>query len=167
MSMKAITKVFLVLAAIGGVISGCATKSEFKDLEERMDVLESNKIQSIEGQISSIDTSIGLLDQTDDQLDGYIKALKEQVLELEDSTSRERETLEAAIKALQTEDESLHKQMEELKGYVDTELNGVKDWASATFVTLEEYNKTVDVIADIQANLDTLHTSITNEYQQV
>jgi predicted nucleic acid-binding Zn-ribbon protein len=166
MNMKAVTKVFLCLAAIGGVISGCATKSEFKDLKKRMDVLESNKIQSIEGQISSIDTSIGLLDQTDNQLDSYITALKEQLLELEADGSEEHEALRDSIKALQAVDESLHKQIDELKAYVDTELNCVKDWASATFVTLEEYNKTVDVIADIQANLDTLHTSITNEYKQ-
>ena len=165
MSMKVITKVFLVLAAIGGVISGCATKSEFKDLKERMDALESDKIQSIEGQISSIDTSIGLLDQTDDQLEGYINALKEQVLTLEVNCGEERESLEAAIKALQAKDESLHKQMEELKAYVDTELNGVKDWASATFVTLEEYNKTVDVITGIQAKVDSLHNDIAKEYE--
>ena len=130
-----------------------------------MDALESNKIQSIEGQISSIDTSIGLLDQTDDQLEGYINALKEQVLELEADCGEEREALEAAIKALQAEDESLHKQMEELKAYVDTKLNGVKDWASATFVTLEEYNKTVDVITGIQAKVDSLHNDIAKEYE--
>ena len=130
-----------------------------------MDALESDKIQSIEGQISSIDTSIGLLDQTDDQLEGYINALKEQVLELEADCGEEREALEAAIKALQAEDESLHKQMEELKAYVDTELNGVKDWASATFVTLEEYNKTVDVITGIQAKVDSLHNDIAKEYE--
>ena len=130
-----------------------------------MDALESNKIQSIEGQISSIDTSIGLLDQTDDQLEGYINALKEQVLTLEADCGEEREPLEAAIKALQTEDESLHKQMEELKAYVDTELNGVKDWASATFVTLEEYNKTVDVITGIQAKVDSLQVDIAKEYE--
>ena len=147
------------------MISGCATKSEFKDLKNRMDALESNKIQSIEGQISSIDTSIGLLDQTDDQLEGYINALKEQVLELEADCGEERETLEAAIKALQAEDESLHKQLEELKAYVDTELNGVKDWASATFVTLEEYNKTVDVITGIQAKVDSLQVDIAKEYE--
>ena len=111
-----------------------------------MDALESNKIQSIEGQISSIDTSIGLLDQTDDQLEGYINALKEQGLELEADCGEEREALEAAIKALQAEDESLHKQMEELKAYVDTKLNGVKDWASATFVTLEEYKDRKSVV---------------------
>jgi uncharacterized protein YjdB len=163
--MKVITRTILIFAAIGGVISGCATKSEFKDLKERMDALESDKIQSIEGQISSIDTSIGLLDQTDDQLEGYINALKEQVLELEVDCGEEREALEAAIKALQAEDESLHKQMEELKAYVDTELNGVKDWASATFVTLEEYNKTVDVITGIQAKVDSLHSDIAEEYQ--
>ena len=165
MSMKVIAKAILVFAAIGGVISGCATKSEFKDLKNRMDALESNKIQSIEGQISSIDTSIGLLDQTDDQLEGYINALKEQVLELEVNCGEEREALEAAIKALQAEDESLHKQMEELKAYVDTELNGVKDWASATFVTLEEYNKTVDVITGIQAKVDSLQVDIAKEYE--
>jgi DNA anti-recombination protein RmuC len=165
MSMKVITRTILIFAAIGGVISGCATKSEFKDLKNRMDALESNKIQSIEGQISSIDTSIGLLDQTDDQLEGYINALKEQVLELEVSEGEEREALEAAIKALQAEDESLHKQLEELKAYVDTELNGVKDWASATFVTLEEYNKTVDVITSIQAKIDSLKSDIAEEYQ--
>jgi predicted nucleic acid-binding Zn-ribbon protein len=167
MNMKAVTKVFLVLAAIAGVISGCATKSEFKDLKKRMDVLESNKIQSIEGQISSIDTSIGLLDQTDGQLEGYINALKEQVLELEVTEGEERETLEATIKALQTEDESLHKRIAELKYYADSTLTDAKDWVKATIETLEkEYSETVDVIAGIQANLDTLHTSITNEYKQ-
>ena len=168
MNMRAITKVFLVLAAIGGgVISGCATKSEFQDLKDRMDALESNKIQSIEGQISSIDVTLGLLDQTDNQLDAYIKALKEQVLELEDDCSEERETLEAAIKALQTEDDSLHKRIAELKYYADSTLTDAMDWVKTTIKTLEEeYSKTVDVIAGIQANLDTLHTSITKEYQQ-
>ncbi len=165
MSMKTVTKVLLVLAAAAGIVSGCATKSEFKDLKERMDALESNKIQSIEGQISSIDTSLGLLDQTDDQLEGYINALKKQVLELEVTEGEERETLDAAIKALQTEDESLHKRMDELKAYVDTELNGVKDWASATFVTLDEYNKTVDVITGIQAKVVSLQSDIAKEYQ--
>ena len=148
------------------MISGCATKSEFKDLKERMDALESNKIQSIEGQISSINTSIGLLDQTDDQLEGYINALKEQLLQLEADGSEEHQALRDSIKALQAVDDLLHGQIKDLKSYVDTKLSDAKDWVKTTFLSLEKYDETVKVIAGIQAHLDTLGSSITTEYQK-
>ncbi len=154
--MKVIVKVFLALSVVAGVISGCATKSDVNDLKDRMDALESSRIQSIEGQISSIDTSIGILDQTDDQLDAYIKALKEQVLELEVTEGEEHDALNATIEALQARDEDLHKLIEELRSYSDTQLAGAKDWASATFATLDEYNKTAETVAGIKAQVESL-----------
>ncbi len=198
--MKVIAKFFVVLAAIGGVISGCATKSDIDDLQEQINSLKSDQIQTISGQITAINNSLTSLQNTDSQLKGYIETLQSQAESLETASENledaiakmkeelkdeisaaesdavkkmeemksaiddELETIKEAIGDLQKKDEDLQKQIDDLKVYADTQIGGIKDWAEATFATLEEYKKTADIVAGIQARIDALESEITADY---
>ncbi len=56
----------------------------------------------------------------------------------------------------------MEKKISDLKGYVDKELKGTKDWATAAFATLEQYNGIVEQIAGINSGISGLNTSLTN-----
>ena len=114
MSMKVIAKFFLILAAIGGVISGCASKSDLDDIQKQIDSLKSsNQIQTILGQISSINSSLLSLETTDAELKGYIETLQGQA-----------ESLEKTDKDL---DDAIAKMKDELKGEIsEAESDAIK-----------------------------------------
>ena len=66
------------------------------------------------------------------------------------------------ISDLKAKDAELEKKISDLKGYVDKELKGTKDWATAAFATLEQYNGIVEQIAGINSGISGLNTSLTN-----
>ncbi len=156
--MKALAKVFLVLATMAGMISACATKSDIDDIQKQLDALKSSdQIQAISGQISSIQASLTSLQATDAELSNYIETLKGQAESLETAGGN----LEDAIGTLQKKDEDLQKQIDELKAYAENGLKDTRDWAAATFATLEEYNKTAEIVAGIQTRVEALKSEIT------
>lgn len=61
---------------------------------------------------------------------------------------------------LKEKDAELEEQIKTLSSYVNTELKNTKDWAQATFSTLEQYNATVEEIAGIKADIDAVNKSI-------
>lgn len=75
--------------------------------------------------------------------------------------------LDLAIKALQTKEEELQAQISNLKAYVDFGIQGAKDWASATFATLTEYDKTAGIVAAIQGQINTITAQIEDLYASV
>ena len=190
--MKVIVKVFLALSVVTGVISGCATKSDINELKDRVDQLESYKIQTVSGQITAINNSLTSLQNTDTELKTYIETLNNQAKSLEDASKNledaikkmkdeissseadalakmedmkagidgELSTIKAAIEALQAKDDDLQNQINDLKNYISDELKSAKDWAEATSATLEEYNKTAKIVADIQTRIESLESEI-------
>ena len=52
--MQPTTRLFAILAALVAVLAGCAKTSDIENLQNQIDALKSNQIQSISGQISSI-----------------------------------------------------------------------------------------------------------------
>ena len=64
------------------------------------------------------------------------------------------------ITNLQKKDAALEEKIDDLKTYVDGEIKNTKDWASATFATLEQYNALVTEIAGIKANITSINTAI-------
>ena len=66
------------------------------------------------------------------------------------------------ISDLKAKDIELEKKISDLKDYVDKELKGTKDWATAAFATLEQYNGIVEQIAGINSGISGLNTSLTN-----
>ena len=66
------------------------------------------------------------------------------------------------ISDLQKKDAELEKRISDLRTYIDNELKETKDWAKATFMTLDQYNAIVDQIGGIRGEIAGLKTSMTN-----
>ena len=74
---------------------------------------------------------------------------------------------------LKDKDQELEKQISVLKTYVDDELKGIRDWATATFATLEQYNGIVERIggintemSELKKSLSDLETRLTNKFDE-
>ncbi len=67
-----------------------------------------------------------------------------------------------AISDLQKKDSDLEKKISDLRTYIDKELKATKDWANATFMTLDQYNAIVDQLGGIKGEIAGLGTSMTN-----
>lgn len=72
------------------------------------------------------------------------------------------ETLNSTIESLKAKDEELQKNAEELRGYVDSENGKVRDWADATFATIEQQNKLAETVASIKTQFETLNNYTMN-----
>lgn len=66
------------------------------------------------------------------------------------------------ISDLQKKDAELEKKISDLKAYTDKELKGAKDWLSATFMTLDQYNSIVEQLGGINGEIAGLKTSMAN-----
>lgn len=71
-------------------------------------------------------------------------------------------TINNTIADLQKKDAELEKKISDLKEYVDKEIKGTKDWATATFATLAQYNGIVEQIAGINSEISGLKKSLTD-----
>ena len=71
-------------------------------------------------------------------------------------------TINNTIADLQKKDAELEKKISDLKEYVDKEIKGTKDWATATFATLTQYNGIVEQIAGINSEISGLKKSLTD-----
>ncbi len=66
------------------------------------------------------------------------------------------------ISDLQKKDAELENKISDLKDYTDKELKGAKDWLSATFMTLDQYNSIVEQLGGINGEIAGLKTSMAN-----
>lgn len=170
----AMGKVDIKLAVIDNAIS--AINAEIAAIR--------NDIASIQEQINSIKTSIGELQSVDTEVNGYISTLTEQyetlsaayehLSELINSgtgsdlvsnaaleeykavVASELAVINQTLTTLQSSDENLKTQLDELQTYVDDELAENKDWAESTFATLAKFNQLSDVVATIKSQIETL-----------
>ncbi len=131
-----------------------------KELKGYIDGLTATAI-SLQEQINSTHTKIG---EVKAALQGEISAAKADVLAqleaLETELKNELAQINATIETLKAKDEELDKKIADLKTYVDTELKNTKDWATATFSTLEQYNALCTEIATIKTQIENLNKSI-------
>lgn len=67
-------------------------------------------------------------------------------------------TLNTTISELKAKDEELQQKMEELRAYVDTENGKLRDWADATFSTIEQQNSLAETVSGIKAQFESLNT---------
>ncbi len=170
--------------------SGCTSLSEIDNLQKQIEELKSVQIASIKQQVSSIKESLSSLLNTEKKLNEYISSLQgtaeelqkslnatnarideinstsnnvlEQLQALKNEQETELTNINKSIAALQAMDKSLEQKIENLKQYVDNELKSAKDWASASFATLEQYQGLTADIANIKANIVTLTASLSN-----
>jgi predicted nucleic acid-binding Zn-ribbon protein len=163
--MKLSIRLLFTLSVIAFAFAGCAKTSDIENLQEQIDTLKSDQIESIESQIESIKKSITSLEGTDTALREYIDALQEQITSLKNSEeehSDEIEALQKAVESLQEKDKDLQEQVNALKEYVDTLVSDTEKWANATFATIEQYNTASKIIADIQVQVEAINSKLTS-----
>ena len=112
----------------------------------------------------SINTTNARIDEVKIALQTEISIAKSDVLAqleaLKAETNNELAQINTTIDSLKVKDAVLEDKITALKAYVDTELGNTKDWASATFSTLEQYDSLCIEIASIKTQIESLNTSI-------
>lgn len=94
---------------------------------------------------------------------GKAKAVLLALLESEKTEMNGKLTsINTTISYLQKKDAELEKKITDLRIYIDKELKETKDWANATFMTLDQYNAIVDQLGGIEGEIAGLKTSMTN-----
>ena len=94
---------------------------------------------------------------------GKAKAVLLALLESEKTEMNGKLTsINNTISDLQKKDAEIEKKISDLKTYIDKELKETKDWAKATFMTLDQYNAVVDQLSGIKGEIAGLKTSMTN-----
>ena len=142
-------KLLLVIAAVAMLLPSCQKiEDAINALDNRVTELEREKIPSIEQQIESINTSIADLEAVD-------IALKEQIEEREKSDEATAEE----IANLKTKDAELELMIKTLQEYVNSLNQSTKDWISATFATLEQFNSLSIELANLKALLENYKNS--------
>lgn len=127
----------------------------------------------IKGYITTLQGKVSALEQSMSDVDVKIKAL-EYTLQtdfsqrLADVVSQQNaykqeiqnkiDSFNSSIKSLQSADTELEKKISYLDGKIDMQ----KDWVTATFTTLTQYNGLVADIATIRTNIETINKSITD-----
>lgn len=100
------------------------------------------------------------------ELSGSVDAAKADVIAQLEAyktlMSGELETLNGTIESLKAKDEELQKNAEELRSYVDSENGKLRDWADATFATIEQQNKLAETVASIKTQFETLNSYTMN-----
>ena len=133
----------------------CAKVSDIENLQKQIDDLTNTQIASINQQIASIQKSIGDLTEVDRELNTLISGLREDLDGLDGEVRQ-------ALEALEREDAALDQRIKDLKTYCDQQDGGVRNWAEATFVTLEMHGAVLTEIAGIKTRLGELAQMITN-----
>lgn len=142
-------KLLLVIAAVAMLLPSCQKiEDAINALDNRVTELEGEKIPSIEQQIESINTSIA-------DLEAVNIVLKEQIAELEKSDEATAEE----IANLKTKDAELEQMIKTLQEYVNSLNQSTKDWISATFATLEQFNSLSVELANLKTLLENYKNS--------
>lgn len=131
---------------------------------EAVDASLHDYIESLQNEDKTIKADMESLRSKDAATDGEIDDLKDsdaalsgRIAELEANA----EQIEAQIITLQEKDTALEGQISELKEYVGGQIKDTKDWASATFSTLEQLNALSESVSGIRSDLDSLSSKLT------
>lgn len=177
-------KKLLSLLVCGMLLLGCS-KYDDSEIRMRLDNLENARIPSVESQIAAIQTSLPLLQQADAEIKGYITMLQGKVSVLEQSLSDVEVKIKALEYTLQTDFlqrlaglkqeiqstidsfnssiallQSADVELEKKISYLDGKIDMQKDWVTATFTTLSQYNGLVADIATIRTNIEAINEHI-------
>ena len=160
----------IILSCFTLLFASCAQQGDIANLQSQIDELKSGRIASIESQISSITASISTLQEADREIKGYITALQNTASELQksintangkiDDLQKALTLVNTAIETLQAKDSALEKKIDDLKEYVDTQLKNTRDWVSATFTTLEQYNGIVSEIGGLRGSISSINSAM-------
>lgn len=145
-----------LLFATAMIIAGCSESfddskiwEELNSMQSQIDNLNGSTIPSIDKQIESIESSI-------EDLESVSATLKQQISELEESD----EATSEQVTILKAKDAELEQSISALRDYVNTLNQGTKDWAAATFATLEQYNTLATELANLKEMLENYNNEV-------
>ena len=181
---------YFIPMLLGLVLSSCY-QDEIDDLKNRLEAIEGTHIASLQEQIDNIKSTLPELVKADGELEAYIEDLQTTATNLQeaiDATNVKIDEVKATLQSdlltqlsllkgemeeelnlvnttiadLQIKKEQLEKKITDLTSYVDNELASNKDWANATFATLEQYSSLAGEVATIKADIELINQSITD-----
>ena len=131
-----------------------ALQSTSANLEQRIEALESevaNLSKEVEEAKNNTDGDLeyAALEQRLNEALAMLSSLNGALLDVN-----------SAIESLLLKDADIEASIDVLREYVDGELLGAKDWATATFATLEHYNTLVGYIVDLRTRIDAITTTL-------
>ncbi len=121
------------------------------DRIENLENAQNSKIATLQQQIDAINDSIATLEVAKVNLE-------ERISDVQADTDANAEDIAELQKAKTT----LEERIATLQSYVDTELQNAKDWATATFATLEQYNALAEDVAELKETVDGLDEVLKN-----
>ena len=146
-------KLFLFLIINSLFLSACDFQQQIDGLQNQINDLNSGWIASIDLQIENIESSIKDMDRLDKERKTLIQQFSEKVAELEHSDESQAAEIITVKASLEQLEQTLGNRIDELKFYVVEELLKERDWTTATFSTLEQYQKTCDELAVVKQGL--------------
>lgn len=146
-------KLFLFLIINSLFLSACDFQQQIGGLQNQINDLNSGRIASIDLQIENIESSIKDMDRLDKERKTLIQQFSEKVAELEHSDESQAAEITTVKASLEQLEQTLGNRIDELKFYVVEELLKERDWTTATFSTLEQYQKTCDELAVVKQGL--------------
>lgn len=155
----------LTLIAIASMVLSC---------KKNNNLAEAWQVASLQVQMAEVNGSISKLEQADEALKGDIKALEQAATKLQaDVESSESDIADFRAKAqakldsintvlngLKAKETSLEGQIASLKTYMDEKFGQTRDWASATFATIEQYTAAMIEITTVKETVNSLNTSL-------
>ncbi len=133
--------------------------AELKDYIEALQTTAANlqsQIDATEAEIENVKKEMG------DTIDAVEQSLLNKLDNLKASFEGELAAIKADIETLKAKDVELEGRIAALETYVDTQLQGTKDWANATFATLAQYEEIQGTIAGIKSDIAAINTAIAN-----
>ena len=131
-----------------------------KNLKTLIEELERAK-EALNAAVQENDTKI---DSVKKELEQEASTTKQELLDQQNALKAELQgklnAINLVLDDLKEKDAELEGQIKNLSNYVNTELKNTKDWAQATFSTLEQYNAMVEEIVGIKADIDAVNKSI-------
>ena len=174
----AMGKVDIKLAVIDNTIAAinaeiAAIRDDVASIQEQI-----NSIKTSIGELQTVDTEVnGYISTLTEQYE-MLSAAYETLSELIDSgagsgsgsgsisnaaleeykavVASELAVIKQTLTTLQSSDENLKTQLDELQTYVDDELAENKEWAEYTFATLDKFNQLSDVVATVKSQIETM-----------
>lgn len=133
------------LALVGLCLLVSCNREQIETLTAQSQQHESN-INTVNEQVAAIMATLGKLEEVDQSLEEAIKSLGEEDSAIKDALSAQKEALEEQIASLDS--------------YVKQELANNKNWVSATFSTLEQYNALSATVATLGESLSILNGKV-------
>jgi len=148
---------YLTVAAIMAtsfIVCSCENEGGLTSIRGRLDELEQVVIPSINQQITAINGSVESLNKTSSLLTDYIKTIQDDISDLGSGITPDTKKLQNQIDSLAAVTKKFTSDLDDLKKYVNDTDASTRDWASATFATLEQYNTVQTDLSTIKSQLE-------------